>query len=547
MIKNKEPLLLSNFVAPPGLYKLTMRAYYTDQYSFEEGVAVIKDGELQYGPCSIDLQEDEVVTIITAGSFNILLRDHKRHEPFKPRPFIDAKELMDPAKREWESFPDAEIVYKKRNDGIYFNVNNPERTSVCHFAKGMIRHDISDQNVFMAFQLINKIEKQIYYGYQTINRSETEPAFITVRNSGYQLRGKGSWAGEQQWVDFYNLPFRVYGLESYSRREVRSWQAWYNFANSYVPKMNAPVTYYLPPQKAIYAFGGDSAHSFMNVDVHNTANQPFFDGCANGVVYLTAQGDVEAVLYAYNDPESITLDNDTHLGYLYKGGVFPNPRAYVGYDDQCGGMIDADLTFEFNDNTPSGDMPVQFTNYYDDSYTPGALVKPLTPFNSTPHHQKNKESWWTHCHPQEYRDAVGMDITDFKTHVHGFPVNFDNNISDAMGLPVNQGNWMIAYMENYTFCNHGKNMRRVTIKPRHSGALAVMIRDDKGNLITKPEYAICCHKDTYGAKIERPFTYTVEVPPGQFVQYTFEYVLPANSFGCVEHRVHLEQVDFSLH
>lgn len=541
MIKNKEPLLLSNFVAPPGEYELTMCAYYTDQYSFEAGVTVIKDGAPQQGPCSIDLLEGEVVTILAAGGFNISLRDHKRHEPFKPRPFIDAKKLMDPAKRKWKRFPNTEIIYKKRNNGIYFNVNNPERTSECHFNKGMIRHDISDQqNVYMAFQLINKIEKPFYYGYQVINRSHTEPAFITVKNTGYQLTGRGSWVGEQQWVDFYNLPFRVYGLETYNRREVRSWRAWYNLANNYIPKMHMPNTYYLPPQEAIYAIGGSSSHSFMNVNVHNTADKVFTTGCANGVVLLDTSGMVEGVLYAYENPTEITLDNKTHMGYVYTGGYFPNPRAYVGYDDQCGGVVDADLTFEFNDYSAAGDFPVQYINYYDDEYQVGRRTKAFKLLNSTPHLQTNRTSWWTHCHPQEYRDAVGMDVTDFKTHVEGKPINFNNNLTDATGLPVNQGNWMITYMENYTFCNHGTLPRKVTIKPRHSGALAVMIRDDKGNLITKPEYSICCHHETYGAKIERPFTYTVEAPPGQFVQYTFEYVLPANSFGCVEHKVHLE-------
>ena len=110
-----------------------------------------------------------------------------------------------------------------------------------------------------------------------------------------------------------------------------------------------------------------------------------------------------------------------------------------------------------------------------------------------------------------------------------------------MGEITNIGNWMIDYMEYFTFVNHGETSRKVTVSIVFKGAIAVMIRDKDGKYVEGScEYAIRCDEKQYGDPILDGFEYTVEVPAKGFVQFIVDYNLLANSYGHLEHKVWLE-------
>ena len=95
---------------------------------------------------------------------------------------------------------------------------------------------------------------------------------------------------------------------------------------------------------------------------------------------------------------------------------------------------------------------------------------------------------------------------------------------------------MIDYMEHYTFVNHGKRNRKVTIGFNNNGCVAVLVRDKNGKLIQGTEqYTIVQKASGNYAGLSDPFSYTVTVPAGGYVQFVVEYNLVANASGYVRH------------
>ena len=78
----------------------------------------------------------------------------------------------------------------------------------------------------------------------------------------------------------------------------------------------------------------------------------------------------------------------------------------------------------------------------------------------------------------------------------GKPICIDNEHADGSGSPANTGNWMVQYTDAFTFINAGTKTRRFRIykKGAVSGALAVVVRDEAGNVL---DAMLKCHPYVY--------------------------------------------------
>jgi hypothetical protein len=248
--------------------------------------------------------------------------------------------------------------------------------------------------------------------------------------------------------------------------------------------------------------GGTTKDSYNKTNVFKTANKKVTGGCSNGAVLFDVIGDnVEAAFYAYKNYEKVQTDNQTHQGYVAVGDDgHEYGRQLIGYDN-CHGVVDANLTWEISDNTKAQLLPVTYTNYYKD----GIKDKGNTPYasiESTPH-VNNRTDWVTHINPQNSHAGVGTDMTKYYTiDKDGNPICIDSDHYDGLGYTANIGNWMIDYMENYTFVNHGSRDRKIKISFTNTGSVAVLIRDAEGKYIEgTAQYTICTTATNYGQAI----------------------------------------------
>ena len=155
---------------------------------------------------------------------------------------------------------------------------------------------------------------------------------------------------------------------------------------------------------------------------------------------------------------------------------------------------------------------------------------------------RGQSYWVTHINPMQHSDAVGTDMTKYHTvNSNGEEIVIDYNHLDGNGNYANIGNWMIDYMEHYTFVNHGSKDRKVTVGFDNNGCVAVLVRDKDGNLIEgTPQYTIVQKPLNGYAGVYDRFSYSVTVPAGGYVQFVVEYNLVANASGYVKHHVELE-------
>lgn len=508
-------------------------------------------------------KDEEVLTVVKAIksnspiSYDVTLLENKSLYPYDPQEMVDAEALLEKSKKD-RNIPSASttINYKKREGGLYINCNNPEQITRQCLHTGLTRNDVSNQSVFFTFEHNNsastessRVDGPFYYGYQVINNG-TEDAYITVKNIGFHIDGPGCWLGEKEWIDFYNTKFVVKNYRNYTAAQKNTFVDYYGFSNNYRDPDYQATTYRLPAGKYIYVMGGTTKDAYQNIDVFGTANYPVaVSGCSNGAVLFEVAGDnVEGVFYAYQDANKIQPSNKSLQGYLtyYENDPHSYGQQYVGYDN-CHGVVDAHLTWEFNDRTVGGTMNnnagnllVNFTNYYADSITTGI---PYAALNSTRHTQLKKNSWVTHINPQGNPEAVGTDMTKYITVDYNTkqPITIDYDMLDGRGATANIGNWMIDYMEHYTFVNHGDNPRNVTVGFTNNGCVAVLVRDKNGKLIEgTAQYTIVQKPNANYAAINDPFSYTVTVPANGYVQFVVEYNLLANASGYVKHYAVLE-------
>ena len=526
-------------------YKIKTNKYTTCKFYDKDGyiLATVEPNKA----LTIELAANDIVYTVAITDaeghnieYEVELVEHKSLLPYDPINLVDGDALLKEDKSSVDPLKPAQLSYIKREGGLYINCNNPEKLTDSCLNVALTRNDVSNQEVFFTFEHNNAITGSFHYGYQVINKG-TEDVYITVKNVGFQLDGAGCWLGEREWVDFYNTDFRMKGYEDYSESQLSTLNALYDFCNTYEAPKNQPITYRVPAGKHIYVMGGTTEDAYNNANVFGTADKKVSGGCSNGAVLFEVVGDnVEGAFYAYKKHENVQIDNTTHQGYVTvddKGNVYG--QQYVGYDN-CHGVVDANLTWEFSDHTPSQLLPVTYTNYYDPNVK-GDGNTPYGEIYSTPH-VNNRRDWVTHINPQNSNAGVGTDMTKYYTvDKDGNPICIDSDHFDGLGKTANIGNWMIDYMENYTLVNHGSVDRKVVLSFTNNGSVAVLVRDKDGKYIEgTAQYTVYTNVTTYGAAIHDKFEYVVIVPANSVVQLTVEYNLLANSSGYVKHTAELK-------
>ncbi len=492
---------------------------------------------------TIDLMKDEKIVLIvyknTSLRINVSVKamHHKAILPYEPLAMVNVKTLNKKEGKTLDPLKPERINAIKRDDGngLYINCNNPEKLTSEDMGKALSRVDISNKRVFFTFEH-NNYNEPFYYGYQVKNTSK-EDVYITVLNMGFQLDGQGCWLGEKEWVDFYNANFR-YDPSQWNDKQKQKFKEYFNFSNQYKTKKNQPITYRLPKGKYFYVMGGTTKDAYKHLNVLKTANRLVCGGCSNAAVLFEVIGKAEGSFFVYQDPKQIK-NNQTHQGYVVQRNGHDYGSQYVGYDT-CHGVVDTMITYTFNDYTQAQDLPVEYVNYYDEKALENPF--PYKKLNSTPHTQK-RTYWVTHINPQGSDEGVGTDMTKYYTiNDKNEEICIDADHLDGHARLANIGNWMMDYMDYFTFVNQGERDRFVTINMKNTGSLCVLIRDKKGKLITNSPMFTIMHqdKDDNEASIQNDFTYTVKVKAHSSKQLIIEYNLLANSCGYVKHKVTLK-------
>ena len=528
-----------------------MEAPYTDTYkvSFKKlnSVVIYNENNIELVRATkdfeINLEKGQIVKVelikenSDIAEIKVMALDHKAVLPYDPIDMVNTRKLRTHGDKSSDPLKPVKIEVTKRDDGngLYINCNNPEKLTDHDIGKALSRVDVSNKKVFFTFEH-NNLDKPFYYGYQVKNTGDSD-LYITVLNMGYHLDGPGCWLGEKEWVDFYNVNFRYDGSK-WSDKQKQTFVDYYNFCNTYKAPKNQPITYRIPKGKYIYVMGGTTKDAYKHINVWKTADKKVCGGCSNGVVLFDVVGQAEGTFFVYTNEEQIK-DNRTHQGYIVERDGHKFGSQYVGYD-HCHGVVDTHFTATFNDNTPSQDIPVEYTNHYATEMPENK--KPYMALVNEDHHQVRRY-WATHISAQSAHDGVGTDMTKYITvNQEGRDICIDADHLDGHGNVSNIGNWMIDYIDCFTLVNQGDNDREVTINMRNTGSLCVFLRDKKGKVIKSSPMFTMMTKSDKGEEynLENDFTYTVKVKAHSIKQFVLEYNLLANSCGYVVHKVTLK-------
>ncbi len=563
-VRNKEKFRLSSIydiASNNGITTYMVYAPYNDEYTisstnaskieiFDSTKTLINKGNTSV---VVNLNKDDVIyikiTTVASIWFNleVSLKTYSIELPYE----INSSVNMDDYKvngTKTSTMPT--LKYTKRNDGrgLYVNSNNPENLTNYQNTYGSImnkvlmRQDVTEKDVFFTFEH-NNLAQNYYYGYRVTNTG-SEDVYVTVKNLGYQIKGAGSWLGEDEWVKFYNTKFAV-DTSDYTSSQMGSYNAWVGFSNTYQPENRKPITYRLPAGKYFYVMGGTTEDAYNNINVFNSANQIVNGGCSNGaVLFSVTGGSAEASFMIYNNSNASTINatdyvtSNNQIGYVSDShfGV-----QYGGYDN-VHGVVDADIVYTFNDSTASDYLPVTYTNPYTSSTTSGTAYNKITGLTSKVHSQR--WSWYTHISYFDQNAAVGTDMTDYinvdyKTKQ---TIEIDSSHYDGRGKVPNIGNWMIDYIDTFTLVNRGSKSRQFRYELTHTGVILAFVRDENGLIKSDitPAYYVGYPATEYGDKIEDYFTYTITVPAKTAIRFSVDYNLLANSYGSIQHRVYLQ-------
>ena len=490
----------------------------------------------------IDLDKNQMVKVVLykneseQANIKVVALHHKSVLPYEPYNQVNTRKLRTHGDSTIDPLTPAEIKAIKRDDGngLYINCNNPEKLTEPDIGKALSRVNISDKKVFFTFEH-NNLDKPFYYGYQVKNTGQ-EDIYVTILNMGFQLDGPGCWLGEREWTDFYNVNFR-YDTSHLTEKQMKTFIDYFGFCNTYKTKNLQPTTYRIPKGKYIYIMGGTTKDAYKHINVFKSADKKVCGGCSNGAVLFDVIGKAEGSFFIYTD-ESQIKNNNTHQGYVLNRKGIDYGTQYVGYDN-CHGVVDTHITYTFNDLTPSQDLPVEYTNYYADELPE---KKPYLKIDCTAHRQKGRR-WVTHICPQSSHDGVGTDMTKYYTiNEHGTPICIDTEHYDGNGNICNIGNWMIDYMDYFTFVNQGDKDREITINIKNTGSICAFVRDRNGKIIKSTPVFTIMQKvgETDEYWIQDDFTYKVVVKAHSIKQFIVEYNLLANSCGYVIHTASLK-------
>jgi len=544
-------------------YKLKMKVPYSDDYEITiknisslliyncEGVLLknlTKSGK-------INLKENQIIFLnYKASSLMIDILsivkplNHDIILPYEPQDNIDISKF-DTSSILSNPLKPAELKYTKRNNNnmIYINDNNPEVLTNFDVNKAQIRINITNKEVFFTAEHRYKESENVYYGFQVINRGKND-LFITVKNIGYQLYGRGNWFGEEEWINFYNTKFKLLYKDKWTDSQKNNFKKYFDFCDCYEPLKLQPITYRIPPKKHIYVIGGTSIDSYDNINVFNTADKPISgkvsSGLINGVVLFNVYGEAEGVIFLYDDYRKIQEDNLSDLGLInYK----PNDtrqygNQYKGYDN-IGGVIDNSAIWEFNDLTKSQNLPIFFKSFFQENIPKKGEI--YGKINSTEHTIYDKK-WFTHLNPHQKGNKndpyIGNDMAKYIIYngTTKEQIIIDNDHYDGYGNLANLGNWMIDYIDTFVFINRGSKERKITINMKNSGAIAAMVRNSEG-IVEKgtEQFSIGFPKTEHGDAITEGFEYIKIIPPHSAIKIYVEYNLLANSYGSVNHYIYL--------
>ena len=443
----------------------------------------------------------------------------------------------------------AEIKYQKRQGNyLYINSNNPEEIHDNHINKAYIRLDISNKEVFFTYEHNTmKIDYTIYSGFQVRNTGTTNLQ-VKIKNIGFQYNGSDAWLGQKEWTDFYGVQFEVKNMDKYSKSQRANFDREFGFKEFYDPTPFQTRTYTIPPEEYFYVIGGTTDDAYGNYNVFNTANIDVKKTCINGVVLFEVIGNAEGAYFVYNDINIPQTDRESYQGYLLESS-----RVYVGYDN-CNGVIDNSMTWEFNDLSKGQFLPVTAKLLWNEN-APTYKQKPFSKIE-TKEYTYVGNFWLTHLNTFEtYRKSktnvtipVGMDMTKFITiNENKEDIIIDTEHYDGSGNISNLGNWMIGYIDNFNFVNRGNKQRKISILLSHAfkGSLACFILNSKLEIIPGTEQnTIKCPKSDKGfEEIDNGLVYDLTVEPHSVTQIYLEYTNLANSCGNVTHFVYLHGVE----
>ena len=487
-------------------------------------------------------------------SFNVNIEYlYKYNLPFDPINIKDESEF-DTSSINYDPLKSSEIKYQKREGKyLYINSNNPEKILDNNINKAFIRLDISNKEVFFTFEHNTyNIKNKLYSGFQVRNIGNNNIQ-VKIKNIGFQYDGKGRWLGQKEWIDFFGIKFKLKNLDKWNENQKNRFIDLFNFIDEYEPTPFQTRTYTIPPEKYFYVIGGTTEDSYENINVFNTANIDIHGTIINGVVLFEVIGDAEGAYFVYDDINIPKTDLTSYQGYISKN---PIGQQYIGYDN-CNGVVDNSMIWEFNDLSPAQFLPVM----YKVSYNKNAPINGQTPYSKieTTEYQFNGNYWMTHLNPHnnykiDEQVPVGKDMTKFITvNEVGESIILDNEHYDGTGSIGNFGNWMIDYIDNFNFVNRGDKQRKINIYLGHGfqGSLACFIRNSKLEIIqgTEQNTIICKdslpkdHENHIDDGIKDALYYNLTVEPHSVAQIYLEYVSLANSYGNVTHFIYLNNFD----
>ena len=522
-----------------GIMSYKVKAPYTDTYQIQTSstnsnvkhIAIFKDETKLASSSSaltVDLVKNEVYTLkIIAeknSDFNINVKAINNlitypYDTLKPKEISYSETSGDPLQS-------AIIEYTKREGGTYIYSNNPEMIPNQSINTAFIKDEGLTGDVFMTFEHANWAGVNLYLGYELKNETNND-VYITVTNIGYQVGG--TWFGQLAWYDYYNTQFELPEDYFSSPSVIAPKYANLDYAyQKYKPRIFQPITYRLPAGEKFFVIGGTTKNSYNNINVDKTGNKRLGSNlCSNGNVrFLVTGGSVTGTFYAYtNDKE---LENITEaVGYKVGGYA----AQYCGIAHHKG-VIDTNISWEFNDQTAAKTLPVTYTNYYDNN-VPNQTT-PYKEYNNTPH-TTNSTTWMTHLNPQNDKRAVGSDMVDFICKdENGNDVVIDSFHADGNGNRANTANWMIEYQEHFTFINSGSNERTIKINYKDHGTLTMMVRDTASGELLETYYSCGLGGDSIS------YSYEIKVAGNSSVQVSMCYSLVACSYGSVNHWVTLQ-------
>ena len=535
-IPNIEPFRLSSIVdvsSETGEISYAVFAPYTDTYEINctksSKIIVYTEDEIIIEGTTeveVELEKDKVYglrieTIEPSMKFMLHTnaKNNKVEMPYDVETQISASSFSTTGDGN-DPLQSATINYTKRTGGKYIYSNNPEMFKDDSVGKPFLRNFELTGDIFFTFEHANYSSSQVYLGYQIKNDSNKD-SYITVTNIGFQAGG--TWFGQKAWYEYYNTQFQL------PEKYLSNMGGYSNYDYAYTnmaQRIYTPTTYRIPAGEYFWVMGGTSADSYLNINVDNSANRPLKVGnCANGnIKFNVSGGAVTATFYVYNDITQVQTPQEQQG---YRAGNYS--AQYSGIAEHAG-VIDCDIAWIFNDQTPNGDLPVSYTNYYDEKVP--FKTTPYAEYNSTAHLHENVKSWITHLNPQNEHKAVGMDIVDF-TWVDDFanPIVIDNYHADGGGNTANTANWMIEYQEHYTFVNQGDSPRSIKINYKDGGTLAVIVRDTVTGEVISTGYSM--------GQAGLYYSFEMTASAHSVSQITIQYVLVACSYGNVTHWVTL--------